>query len=70
MKWLPLIVLIVGGLALMLRGESQTIWGLETQDFASLLIGGTLLAFLGTSVLAGYRGHVGTALKHIGVWCL
>ena len=70
MKWLPLIALIVGGLALVLRGEGQMIAGLSDQDFASLLIGGTLLAFIGTSVLAGYRGHLGTALKHLGIWGL
>ena len=70
MKWLPLIALIVGGLALVLRGEGQTIAGFSDQDFASLLIGGTLLVFIGTSVLAGYRGQIGTALKHLGVWAL
>lgn len=70
MKWLPLIALLVGGLALVLRGDSETVLGLEAQTFASLLIGGTLVAFLGTSVLAGYRGHLGQAFKHIAIWGL
>lgn len=70
MKWLPLIALLVGGLALVLRGESETVFGLESQTFASLLIGGTLVAFLGTSVLTGYRGQLGQAVKHLAIWGL
>ena len=70
MKWLPLIALVVGGLALIFREEGQSIAGLEDQEFASLLIGVTLFAFIGTSVLAGYRGRLGTALKHVAVWAL
>src|SRR5262245_52101713 len=70
MKWLPLIALVVGGMALVFREEGSTIAGLDEEQFASLLIGGTLVAFLGTSILAGYRGRLGTAVKHFAAWTL
>ncbi len=70
MKWLPLIALIVGGVALAFRPDGQTLFGLDEGQFAGLLIGSTLLAFIGTSVLAGYRGGIGTLLRQLGVWAL
>src|SRR5262249_61290722 len=70
MKWLPLIALIAGGMALVFREEGSTIAGLDEQQFASLLIAGTLVAFLGTSIIAGYRGRLGTLFKHFAAWTL
>lgn len=70
MKWLPLIALCVGGLVLVFRGEDQVVAGLDDSVFASLLVGGALLAFIGTSVASGYRGRLGDALKHLTVWTL
>ena len=70
MRWLPLIALIVGGVALVFRQEGQTLLGLEEGEFASLLISATMIAFIGTSVIAGYRGRIGTLLRQLGVWLL
>lgn len=67
MKWLPLVALIVGGTALVFRQEGQLLLGLDEGQFASLLIGFTLLAFIGTSVLAGYRGRLGRLVRTAGV---
>lgn len=70
MKWLPFIALVVGGTALVFRQEGQTLLGLEDGQFAQLLVAGTLLAFIGTSVLAGYRGKLGVLARHLGIWTL
>lgn len=70
MKWLPLIALVVGGLALVLRHEGAMIAGLDEGTFASLLVGGALAAFIGTSLLAGYQGRLGAAFRHLAVWML
>lgn len=70
MRWLPLIALIVGGIALAFRQEGQTLLGLDESEFATLLICVTLMAFIGTSVLAGYRGRLVTLARHLGVWLL
>ena len=66
MKWLPLIALIVGGLALAFRDEAQIVLGLDEQQFARVLIGCTLIAFIGTSVLAGYRGRLAVLARRVG----
>jgi aspartyl protease family protein len=70
MKWLPWIALVVGGLALMFRGEAQALSGLDEIEFAQALIGVTLAAFIGTAVLAGYRGQMATLARQLGVWAL
>ncbi len=70
MKWLPLIALVVGGVALVFREEGQALLGLQEGQFAQVLVAATLLAFIGTSVLAGYRGKVGVLARHLGVWAL
>lgn len=68
MKWLPLIALFIGGLVLLARGEGGTIAGLETGEFASVIVFGTLLAFIGASAVAGYRGRLGQALRDMTAW--
>jgi len=68
MKWLPLIALLIGGLVLLARGEGGTIAGLETGEFAYVVVFGTLLAFIGASAIAGYRGRLWHALRDIVAW--
>jgi aspartyl protease family protein len=70
MKWLPLIALVVGGIALVFRQEGQTLLGMEEGAFATLLISVTLIAFIGTSVLSGYRGGLGRLAKYLGIWAV
>ncbi len=67
MKWLPLVALIVGGTALVFRQEGQFLLGVDEGQFAQLLIGFTLFAFIGTSVLAGYRGRLGRLVRTAGI---
>ncbi len=70
MNWLPWIALIIGGLALLFRGEAQALTGLDEAQFAQVLIGATLVAFIGTSVLAGYRGRMTSLARHLGLVAL
>lgn len=70
MRWLPWIALTVGGLALLFRAEAQAASGLDEAQFAQLLIGVTLVAFIGTSVLAGYRGRIAYLARNLGVIAL
>lgn len=68
MKWLPLIALVVAGIALAFRDEVQLLTGFAEADVSMALIGVTLAAFIGTSVLAGYRGRIGTVMKNLSIW--
>ncbi len=70
MKWLPLIALIVGGLTLLFRDQAQVLSGLDDSQFSRGLIAATLLAFIGLSVLAGYRGRLAILARHTGIWAL
>ena len=68
MRWLPLIALVIGALVLLARGDSETIAGLQTGEFASAVVFGTLLAFIGASALTGYRGRMGQAFRDFVAW--
>jgi len=71
MSWLPLIALLVAGAALVFRTDAaQLFLGLDDAQFARLLIAVTLIAFIGTSVVAGYRGNLRKLVRQLGVWLL
>ena len=70
MKWLPLIALIVGGLTLLFRDPAQALSGLDDSQFSRGLLAATLVAFIGLSVLAGYRGRLATLARYTGIWAL
>ena len=68
MRWLPFLALVIGGFVLVLRSEGESIAGLDQSTFAAALVSATLLVFIGASVLAGYHGRIGQALKDLAVW--
>lgn len=70
MNWLPLLAVVIGGLAVAFREEAQLLAGLSEQQFGQILIGATLAAFIGTSVIAGYRGSLGSLARTVGVWTI
>lgn len=70
MRWLPLILLVVGGLVLVLRGETETIAGFSPELFASVIAMAALALFIGSSALSGYQGRYGQAIKHLALWGL
>lgn len=70
MKWLPVVALIVGGMALLLRPHGVTMIGLDQATLAKLLVGCALTAFIGTSVLSGHRSRLLSIARTLAVSCL
>lgn len=68
MKWLAIIVLLVGGLVLILKGETRSVGGLDEASFAGVITGLALLIYFGTSMLEDYKGRFGTAFRDLAVW--
>ena len=68
MKWLAIIVLLVGGIVLILNGETQSVVGLDQSSFAGLIAGVALLIYLASSVLGDYRGRFSAAGRDLAVW--
>jgi len=70
MKWLALIILVVGGLAAFLSKDAGSLAGLEENALISLVAGCALLVFFVASLAGGYRGRLGQAMKDFAIWCL
>ncbi len=68
MKWLPLILLIVGGLILVLKGETESVFGVDEASFAAIVTGLALLIYLGFGTLEDYRGRFANAARDIATW--
>jgi aspartyl protease family protein len=68
--WIALLLLVIAGLTLMLRGDAGTIAGFEPSDFAIIAAGLALLTFIGSAVAGGYRGKVGQGLRDMLAWAL
>lgn len=68
MKWVAIIVLLLGGLILILKGETQSFAGLDESSFAGLVAGAALLIYFGTSLIEDYRGKIPTAFRDLAVW--
>jgi aspartyl protease family protein len=68
--WVGLVLLALGGIALMLRSEQDDVFGFEPANFAALTAGVALLILIGGSLLGSYRGRFGQAVKDIFAWTL
>jgi aspartyl protease family protein len=68
--WVALLLLVIAGLALMLRADAGTIMGFDPSDFAILVAGLALLIFIGSAVAGSYRGRAGQALRDLLTWAL
>lgn len=66
--WLLLLLLLAGGLALVLAGDTGTIAGLDPASFAGLLAGAALLVWFGSSVARHYRGRAIKAARDLAAW--
>lgn len=62
--------LVIGGIVLMFFHDQGTILGVANDDFAQIIVLGTLTAAIGSSVLWRYRGRMGEGLKAVGIWVL
>lgn len=67
--WVALVLLALAGVALLLRGESTNVMGLEPQEFAALASVAGLLLLTVPPLLSAYRGRLGTAVRDIMTWC-
>jgi aspartyl protease family protein len=68
MLWLLLLILTIGGMVLVLSGESATIAGLEPATFAAAIAGTALLIAIASSLAGSYRGRVFQAIKDLTMW--
>jgi aspartyl protease family protein len=66
--WLLLLLLLVGGLVLILAGDTGTIAGLDPASLAGLLAGAALLLWLGSSVASHYRRRTTQAVRDLAIW--
>ena len=57
--WIALTLLVIAGLALLLRADAGSIAGFDPSDFAIAVAGVALLIFLGSSIAGSYRGRAG-----------
>jgi aspartyl protease family protein len=68
--WVALLLLVIAGVALLLRAETGSIAGFDPSDFALVVAGLALLIFIGSSLAGSYRGREGQALRDLMAWTL
>ncbi len=68
--WIALALLVVAGLALLLRADAGSIAGFDPSDFAIVVASVALLIFLSSSIAGSYRGRAGQAVRDILTWSL
>lgn len=68
--WIALTLLVIAGLALLLRGDAGSIAGFDPSDFAIAMASVALLIFLGSSIAGSYRGRAGQAVRDLLTWSL
>jgi len=68
--WIALTLLVIAGLALLLRADAGSIAGFDPSDFAVAVASVALLIFLGSSIAGSYRGRSGQAVRDIATWTL
>lgn len=68
MRWLPLLILLIGLVVLLAAGDAGTIAGFETDTLAPMIAMLALLVFLMTSMLSRLGGRYGEAIRDLTVW--
>jgi aspartyl protease family protein len=68
--WVALLLLVIAGVALLMRADVGSIAGYDPSDFALVVAGLALLIFIASSVAGSYRGRAGQALRDLLVWSL
>jgi aspartyl protease family protein len=66
--WIALTLLVIAGLALLLRADAGSIAGYDPSDFAIAVAGLAMLIFLISSIAGSYRGRAGQALRDLLTW--
>jgi aspartyl protease family protein len=68
--WVALLLLVIAGVALLMRADMGSIAGYDPSDFALVVSGLALLVFITSSVAGSYRGRAGQGLRDMLVWSL
>ena len=68
--WVALLLLVIAGVALLMRADVGSIAGYDPSDFALVVSGFALLVFIAASVAGSYRGRAGQALRDMLAWSL
>ena len=68
--WIALLLLVIAGLALLLRADAGSIAGFDPSDFAIIVASVALLIFIGSSLAGSYRGRAGQAARDVLTWAL
>lgn len=68
--WVALLLLVIAGLALLLRADAGSIAGFDPSDFAIVVASVALLIFIGSSLAGSYRGRAGQAVRDLLTWVL
>jgi aspartyl protease family protein len=68
--WIALTLLVIAGLALLLRADAGSIAGFDPSDFAIVVASVALLIFLGSSIAGSYRGRAGQAARDLLTWAM
>jgi aspartyl protease family protein len=66
--WVALTLLVIAGLALLLRADAGSIAGFDPSDFAIGVAGLAMLVFLGSSLAGSYRGRALQAARDLVIW--
>ena len=68
--WVALLLLVIAGVALLMRADVGSIAGYDPSDFALVISGLALLVFIASSVAGSYRGRAGQAMRDMLAWSL
>jgi aspartyl protease family protein len=68
--WIALTLLVIAGLALLLRADAGSIAGFDPSDFAIVVASVALLVFLVSSIAGSYRGRAGQAIRDLLTWAM
>ncbi len=68
--WIAVLLLLAAGSALLLGLDTAGLTGLEPGEFATASASLAFLVFIASSVLSGYRGRMGRALRDASIWTL
>jgi aspartyl protease family protein len=68
--WIALTLLVIAGLALLLRADAGSIAGFDPSDFAIAVASIALLIFITSSLAGSYRGRAGQAARDLLTWSL
>jgi aspartyl protease family protein len=68
--WIALTLLVIAGLALLLRADAGSIAGFDPSDFAIVVASVALLVFLVSSIAGSYRGRTGQAVRDLLTWAM